>query len=618
MARSLLSLFLVLALPVLAFAQTAIEYVVTIPHPEQRWLQVDATFPARAGVPLEVRMARSSPGRYATHEFAKNVYRFEALDANDRPLAVTDVEPGVWRIAPTGRTVHVRYRLFADRADGTYAAVDATHAHLNIPATFVWAPALTDLPIRLRLTQPPGKTWTVATQLFATADPLVLTAPNFQYFMDSPIEFGPLTIREFTVERASGPPARIRLAVHHLGTDAEVDAYAKQVETVVREQQAVFGELPDFDGGPYTFLMDYLPWASGDGMEHRNSTVCSAAASLETAASRLIGTVSHEFFHVWNVERIRPKSLEPFDFTKANMSGELWLAEGFTQYYGPLTLIRSGIVAQDAGVTMQLAGAVNGALTAPGTQFRSPVAMSRLAPYVDAATAIDPTNWENTFYSYYPFGSAIALGLDLTLRERSEGKVSLDDYMRHLWKVHGAPAARVGYVAKPYTLADLERALAVVSGDAAFAKDFFARHIHGTDPLPYADLLASVGYTLTQRDTPTLGPVQLQLQSQGRLVVVNNTVSTSAVYAAGLGRGDTVISLNGTTLGDAAAWERVVSGLKVGDEVDLVFESRGQKKTARVTVQRDPRFVVTPAQNPTPAQLERRAAWLGSKATPRP
>ena len=294
------------------------------------------------------------------------------------------------------------------------------------------------------------------------------------------------------------------------------------------------------------------------------------------------------------------------------MSGELWLAEGFTSYYGVLAMVRAGIVAQDQGAA-QLAMFAAGVLRAPGTQFRSAVDMSRLAPYVDAAQAVDPTNWENTFVSYYTYGAAIALGLDLTLRERSGGSITLDDYMRQLWKTHGAPGGKApGYVARPYTLKDAQAALASVSGDAAFADDFFRRHVLGTEPLPYRQLLAAAGYTMRERETPaTLGQVRLQAE-RGRMVVANNTVSTSPVYKAGLGRGDAVLSLNGTAIAQAGDWERVLSTLTPGTEVELTFESRGEKKTVRVTAGKNDRIEVVPSPDRTPQQEAIRTAWLGS------
>ena len=149
-------------------------------------------------------------------------------------------------------------------------------------------------------------------------------------------------------------------------------------------------------------------------MEHRNSAVLSSPGTLRTRHGRLLGSVSHEFFHVWNVERIRPRSLEPFNFEDVNPSGELWLAEGFTNYYGALILQRAGLA--DLGNTLaRFASAIDTVRLGPGRQFRSAVDMSRLAPFTDAASAIDRTNWGNVFISYYTWGETLGLGLDLAV-----------------------------------------------------------------------------------------------------------------------------------------------------------------------------------------------------------
>src|SRR4029450_6930444 len=134
----------------------------------------------------------------------------------------------------------------------------------------------------------------------------------------------------FRVRKRAGREQALVTAVHHDATDAEIDEYVAGTEKIVREHAAIFGELPQFDGGSYTFLGDYVPWGGGDGMEHRNSTVVAEGASIKGNVRRVLGPVSHEFSPTWNVEPIRPKPLEPFSFEDANMSGELWLAEGFT------------------------------------------------------------------------------------------------------------------------------------------------------------------------------------------------------------------------------------------------------------------------------------------------
>ena len=154
--------------------------------------------------------------------------------------------------------------------------------------------------------------------------------------MDSPAEFSQFSMRTFTVPDENRTPV-FRVAVHHTGSEAELDGLARDVQAIVREAKHVFREYPPFEGNTYTFIADYLPWANGDGMEHRNSTVLTSSNSLRTSRLDLLETISHEFFHSWNVERIRPQSLEPFNFEEVNISSELWLGEGFTQYYGPLS-----------------------------------------------------------------------------------------------------------------------------------------------------------------------------------------------------------------------------------------------------------------------------------------
>ncbi|HRN52469.1 MAG TPA: hypothetical protein PK788_03185, partial [Gemmatimonadaceae bacterium] len=276
--------------------------------------------------------------RYAAHDFAKNVYAVRATDADGRPLSVERVRPNVWRVSGHRGTVRFAYTLFADRADGTYAGVDQTRAHLNIPATFAYAPALADRPIYATFVAA-DSAWRIATQLEPTTDPQTFRAPQLQYFMDSPTHLGRLDVGEWQVGPADARQT-IRLALNHLGSSDEATRFTDLTKRVVDEMAAVYGSFPRFDFGSYTFIACYRPNCAGDGMEHRNSTSLTSSNAIAQASLQLLGTVSHEFFHAWNVERIRPASLEPFDFSDANMSGELWFAEGFTSYYGPLGIHR--------------------------------------------------------------------------------------------------------------------------------------------------------------------------------------------------------------------------------------------------------------------------------------
>src|SRR4029453_9433020 len=176
----------------------------------------------------------------------------------------------------------------------------------------------------------------------------------------------------------------------------------------------------------------------------------------------------------------------------ANVSSELWVAEGFTQYYGELLTERAGLSTREEA--LRYIGGLNNAGSASARRrVRFAPEMSRLAPFVDAACSVDPTNWGNTYLSYYTFGAAIALGLDLELRDRTDGKATLDDYMKALWAKSGKTAAAPGIVATPDTAADLQTTLADVSGSASFAREFFERYVDGPELADYGTLLKRMG-----------------------------------------------------------------------------------------------------------------------------
>jgi len=605
MPRSIPCIVLVALLVAAPAAAQVNSYEVSFPNAAHHELVVKATFTGLPRAPLALRMSRSSPGRYALHEFAKNVYAVSAVDGRGRPLRLTRPNPYQWDAAGHDGTVTVSYTLFADRADGTYAQVDRSHAHLNMPAVFMWAVGLDARPIRVKFVVPEGSGWKAATQLFPADQPFTFTAPNLQYFMDSPTELSDHMVREWTVT-SNGKTWPIRMAIHHLGTAAEADSFAALARKVVDQEIAVYGETPNYDVGSYTFIADYLPWASGDGMEHRNSTILSSSGSLAKNAGGLLGTVAHEYFHSWNVERIRPRGLEPFDFTRANMSGELWFAEGFTSYYGPLFIRRAGItsVADYAG---QISGGLGFVIGSPARSFFSPVEMSMQAPFVDAATAIDPTNFSNTFISYYTWGAALGLALDLTLRTRFDKP--LDGYMRMMWQRFGKPEV-------PYTLDDLERTLAAYTADPAFAKQFFDRYIRGREVVDYAPLLARAGLLLRPQnpDAAFYGLVRLDYDSSGATIASSTTIG-SPLYQAGLDRGDRITSLDGKPLTGDDAWQAAKKDHKPGDRIPVEFVSRGETRTAELVAAADPRLEIVPyedAGKELTAEARRfREAWLG-------
>jgi predicted metalloprotease with PDZ domain len=610
------ALLLFVLAPLDARAQT-ISYRLSFPEAAHHVMHVEATFRGVPTGPLELRMSRSSPGRYAAHDFAKNVFDVRITDASGKALAVTRPNPHQWTVTGHAGEVRVSYKVFGDRLDGTYLAIDSSHAHINMPAAIMWARGLERTPATLRVERPADTSWRVATQLPSSGDGLTFAAPNLQYLMDSPLEFSNLAIRSFTVPDVQRTPV-FRVAVHHTGTDADVDALARDVEMIAREARHVFREYPAFEGNTYTFLADYLPWATSDGMEHRNSTVLTSPFTIRDARLDLLDAVAHEFFHAWNVERIRPTTLEPFNFEDANISGELWLAEGFNTYYAPLIMKRSGLTTvRDFAVEM--GRVIDTVVTSPGRLIRSAVEMSQFAPFTDEAASIDRTNFSNTVISYYSWGSAIALGLDLTLRDRSDGKLTLDDFMRRLWNRFGKPGAReIGYVATPYTHDDLKRALGEVAGDQAFADDFFARYIEGREVVDYAPLVARAGFVLRSRKDRAFAGALVMQADQAGVRILGDVPMGSPAYEAGLEREDVIVSLGGTRVSQVADVEKLVLARKPGDPLPVVFERRGSRLTAAIRLVADPRVDLLTAeeagQTLTEAQRRFRGAWLNSAA----
>jgi predicted metalloprotease with PDZ domain len=246
--------------------------------------------------------------------------------------------------------------------------------------------------------------------------------------------------------------------------------------------------------------------------------------------------------------------------------------------------------------------------------------MSRLAPFVDAAATIDRTDFDNTYLSYYTWGEAIGLGLDLSLRDRSNGTITLDHFMQALWQKHGKPGGKApGYVDAPYTTADLKAVLATVAADARFADDFFARYIQGRDVVNYEGLLARAGFVLrlVSPGRATAGPLRLA-DNGGRPRMVEPARLDSPIYNAGLDRDDVILAIGGRNVKSEADVHDLIAGHKPGDEVSIAYERRGQRMTGMLRLVQDPRIEIVTTESTgrsmTAAQQRFRDMWLGSRA----
>ncbi|MBO3097001.1 M61 family metallopeptidase [Gelidibacter pelagius] len=576
-------------------AQISSKYNISFENAIHHEATINATFTNLKAAEAEFAMSRSSPGRYALHEFAKNVYNVKVTDGKGNELIATRPDPYSWRVKGHDGTIHVSYTLFANHGDGTYAQIDETHAHLNLPATFIYVPELEEQEIEVTFDVREDLDWKVATQLKHHHDNTYY-AKDFQYFMDSPVEVADFRKRSFMVK-----DQKIIFALHDdAASEEQLDAYFQKVKKVVLEQIQVFGELPSFDYGEYIFLACYMPNATGDGMEHRNSTSIPSSRSLSKGGLELnIGTVAHEFFHIWNVERLRPKSLEPFDFSRANVSGDLWFAEGFTSYYDDLSLVRSGIMSQEKYIE-GLTRTFNYVWTSPGRQYFTPIEMSYQAPFVDAARSVDDTNRENTFISYYSYGSMLGLALDLSLREKN---LNLDDYMTIVWKAYGRTEI-------PYTVEDLHQSLNTYAG-REFGDHFFNNYIFKSGMPDYQQLLKLVGVTLVTKNDIDFGA---SVRNQR---IVNNPKIGSSAYKAGFQKGDKIHKIGEIALDGNVSINSVLSTFKAGVEITVIYERFGSQNERMLTVATDVSYDLKLMEENS-KELDKkikdnRRSWLNSK-----
>jgi len=580
---------------VMAPAQTVTKYDISFENAVHHEAEVRIEYSNLENKILEVRMSRTSPGRYALHEFAKNVYGVKATDSKGNELVITRPDPHQWNVSGHDGTVIFEYTLFANRGDGTYSQIDETHAHLNMPATFAWARDYEHRPIEIQFNVREDLSWKIATQLKPLSE-TTFYAPDLYYFLDSPVEIADLYERS---EKIGGQT--IRMALHTRSTDTEVDTYFTKVMAIVNEQVEVFGELPDLDFEEYVFLNCFMPNASGDGMEHRNSTVVTNSKSLASPLGETsIGTISHEFVHTWNVERIRPASLEPFNFEEANMSGELWFAEGFTSYYTNLILARAGIRTQEEYIE-GLSRGINYVFNHPGRKYFNPIEMSYQAPFVDAARSVDPVNRENTFISYYTYGSVLGLALDLSLREL-DGNKNLDNFMKLMWSEFGKQEV-------PYTNRDIEDTLAEYAG-IDFATNFFEKYIYDSQMPDYGSLLSKVGvhFGKVNPDKASLG-TNISVEN-GIGTLRSNAIKGSPIYNAGIEATDEIISIAGKSLSRVKDVDEILKNHKPGDTIEITFRRWGELNSVKVALVNDLTYQTGIVSNINERIRDKRSDWL--------
>lgn len=608
--------FIALALP-LTGAQgndaspLKIEYHLRIERPTTHLAEVEIDVSQIHQAALDFVMPAWSPGRYAIYNFAKNVQQFEAMDAGGEALPWTNVDKQTWRVDCTraGGKVRVRYGVFANDLNGTFSQVDASHANLNGASIYMYVAAHKPDPVTLTVDAPAA--WKVMSGFSLSTSQHDFRAANYDRLIDTPMELtADPSITEFQDHGKT-----FRVVVHSYGADpAErsrlADELTGSLKKIVDSEMAMMPS-PDFDD--YTFLFHFAPDISaGDGMEHLNSTQIITRGFLNSATvSEALETAAHEFFHAWNVKRLRPAALGPFDYTREDYTASLWFAEGLTQYYSYVHLLRAGIWTREQFLD-RLAGEIRQLEGDPGRKLMSAESSSFHAWFYDRAPQMQETNFANTTISYYNKGALLGMLLDLEIRSRTGEQKSLDDVMRLMYeKFYQAPAAAYYLPGRGYAEKDIRDAINAVSGGDF--SSFFARYVAGTDPLPYGEALALAGLKLDVAtkagSAPSLGAFTEPMDTGVKITAV---VPGGAADRAGLSRDDLLIAVDDFSL----ATESLENRLKIyppGATVPFTVQRHAQRE--RIEVRLDAPapddYSIELVPGASAEQVKIREGWLG-------
>lgn len=575
-----------------------ISFTVSMSKPHTHLFEVEMRLRAtRLPAQLNLIMPVWAPGSYLIREFARHVQDFAASDAaQNKPLRWQKTSKNTWRVETGGaKELRVTYQVYANELSVRTNDLNDRHAHWNNVALLMYPEGHLDKPVTLRVV--PFGDWQVATGLPAVAGQAnTFRAENFDVLYDSPVDAGRLKIASFEVR---GVPHRI--VIDGEG-NYDMERLRRDTQKIVEAQVALMGDIPYHD---YTFLL-HAHTSDGGGLEHLNSTsIIFERNSLRSPAGyqNLVSVISHEFFHAWNVKRIRPDALGPFDYSRENYTRLLWVAEGITDYYGALMLRRAGII-NDEEYLATLSGMIDNVQSKPG-RFEMSVEEASFDAWIKYYRPDE--NAVNSQISYYDKGHLLGLLLDLEIRKMTAGAKSLDDVMRYLY-------AEFYKKNRNYSPEDFQRAAETVAG--ASLENFFARYVRGREELDYNASFSTVGLQLGAAD-PARPPAEraqfgADLSQQGDRLVITRVYSDTAAYDQGLNAGDQVVALDGMRVTQQSFLARLAEK-RPGDVLNLTLFRDDDLRAMQIKLGRRivPDYRLLPLKQLTPEQVKQYRAWTG-------
>jgi len=607
MIKSIFGLAILLTITMAAQAQVKIGFEISFKEPQAHYAEVEMNIAGIAAKNyVDVKMPVWTPGSYLVREFAKSVEGFGATVAG-KSVKTEKVSKNTWRVyTAKAAAVKINYRVYAFEVSVRTSFIDESHAFLSSTSIFMYPDGMLNTPSTVKII--PYRGWNkVSTGLAPVAGKaFTYTASDFDILFDSPIEVGTQDVFEFM---AAGVKHEVAM---YGGGNYDKEKLKVDMAKIVAQATAVYGENPNQH---YTFIVHNRA-QSGGGLEHLNSTVLGASrtAYTDTAGyNRFLGLVAHEYNHLWNVKRLRPIALGPFDYENENYTTNLWIAEGFTSYYQNKYMYRAGFINQADFISANTSS-IGTVMNTPGSKINS-AAASSFDAWINPAYR-PSENSKNTFISYYTKGGVVGLLMDLEIANATKGAKSLDDVMKAMyWQCKT--------LKRGYTDAEFKAMVEKISG--INFTSFWDKYVTGTVDVEYAKYFGYAGIQVTAENaTPNKPSTGAGLTINEGLMVATVT-RNSAAWEEGLNVNDEIISIDG--VGARAAMQGVklpnpalsldilplVKAKAIGDKLVLKIKRDGLDKEITLTLKENPniRLKAVVDGNATPAQLAVRKRWTG-------
>ena len=596
----------------IAAGPAPLHYQLRFERPNTHLMDVTVHADALRGAAADFAMPDWAPGAYGIENYAANVQRFRAHSADGRELAWHKTDSQTWRIDLAGATdVTIDYQVYANTLQNNMGQYDDRHAFIAGPAAWMYLVGGKERPIELSIDVPSG--WKVATGMEHTSDH-TFRAENYDWFADTPLEISGFTEKDFVVLGST-----YHVIFHDVMGGKDTAQFTadlqKIVSTIVPIFQPVAGSgaqaAPFKD---YYFLFHVWPKAGG-GLEHLNSTQINFSKDMDstelvpgrgTQYTLKLSVSAHEFFHAWNVKRIRPRPLGPFDYSQMVHTPSLWISEGLTSYYGSLALARAGLITPQQYLD-GIARLITEFEKLPGRTERSIEDTSWDTWFFGLRTISQDNNLANTSYSYYNGGQIMGHILDFAIRQDTNNQKSLDDWMRLLYSRYALP--------KPgFEPDDAVHAASEIAGQDV--SDIFRRYISGKEPIPYESYFAYAGVAVEKKLDSSKSWAGLTLTKQDNgTTTIKNIIPGGPAESAGLDKDDVIVALDGRAVSSTDDVEALIAAYKPGVTVRVLVQRLGQMREFPLSLAPNPYYTYTlkPMEHPTAQQQAIYSSWLGIK-----